>query len=190
MRYFVPSATISLSADQSINAGCSSSISSVCMTGTEYCSSSSNALLQRGVAHSPRPCATFWVRDRKRHGVCSSESFHNLLAPPFPLPACPQTSLDMGRLLPMAAVAAEPDGAIMSKTRGCYPRARLASRLDGRSSLAQPTHTRSLSRRLNFHTITGLHLLNPYGQPRIKRSCQRHPRRMRFPLTEVSAGFH
>jgi hypothetical protein len=147
----------------------------------------SNALLQRGVAHSTRPCATIWVRDPKQHGVCSSESF-NLLAQPFPPPACLQNSPDMGRLLPTAPAAAGPDEAILFKTRGCYPPVRLASRLDGRSSLVLPTHTRSLSHRPNFHTNMDLHLLNPCGQPNIKRSGQHHPHRMRFPSMEVSAG--
>jgi hypothetical protein len=141
------------------------------------------------VAHSTRPCATIWVRDPKQHGVCSSsESLNNLLAQPFPPPACPQNSPDMGRLLPTEPAGAGPDEAILSKTRGCYPRVRLASRLDGRSYLALPIHTRSLSHRPNFHNNTALHLLNPCIRPNIKRSGQHHPHRMRFPSTEVSAG--
>jgi len=88
----------------------------------------------------------------------------------------------------MVVVAAGPDGVIISKAQECCPRAHLASRLDGRSSQAQPTHMRSLSRRLNFHTNRDRHLLNPDGQPSIKMARRRHPQRMRFLLMVVSAG--
>ncbi|KAI9451364.1 hypothetical protein BJY52DRAFT_1298106 [Lactarius psammicola] len=53
--------------------------------------------------------------------------------PHFPLPACLQNNPDMGRLLPMAVVAVEPDGATMCKAQGWCPRARLVPRPDGRS---------------------------------------------------------
>ena len=93
----------------------------------------------------------------------------------------------MARLLLMVVVVAEPDGVIISKAQGRYPRAHLASRLDGRLFLAQPTHMRSLSRRLKFHTNKDPHFLNPRGQPSIKMAHRGHPQRMCFPLMVVSA---
>jgi hypothetical protein len=106
------------------------------------------------------------------HGVCPSESFNNLLAPPFPPPACPQNNPDMGRLLPTVAVAAELDGATISKAQDRFPRAHLASRLDGQSSPAQATHMKSLSRHPNSHTNLLPHSLNQGGLSSIKASHQ------------------
>jgi len=146
-------------------------------------------LLQRGVAHSPRPCAIVWVCEFFVTCVCLSESFNNLLAPPFPPPAYPQINPDMGRLSPTVVVAAGPGGAIISKTQDRFPRAHPASRLDGRSSPAQATHMKLLNRHPNSHTNRLLHLFNPCGQASIKASRQRClPWRMHFPSTEVSAG--
>jgi hypothetical protein len=95
----------------------------------------------------------------------------------------------MGRLLPTVAVAAEPDETIISKAQDRFPRAHLASRLDGQSSPAQATHMKLLNRHPNSHTNRVPHSFNPRGQASIKAS--RHQRllwRMRFPLMEVSAG--
>jgi hypothetical protein len=89
----------------------------------------------------------------------------------------------------MVVVVGESDGVIISKAQECYPQAHLASRLDGRSSQAQPTHMRSLSRRLIFHTNRDRHMLNPDGQLSIKMACRRHLQRMRFALMVVSAGY-
>jgi len=140
------------------------------------------------MAYSSRSRATVWVSVLKQCGVCSSESFDDLLAQPFPPLACPQNNPDMGRLLLMAAVAAEPGGVTMSKAQECYPRAHLASRLGGQSSLAQVTHMRSLNRHPTSHTNRQRHLLILYGQTsiQIQTSSQRHPRRRDFPLMEVS----
>ena len=87
----------------------------------------------------------------------------------------------------MVVVVAEPDGVIISKAQECYPRALLASRLGGPLFQAQPIHTRSLNRRLKFHTNRDRHFLNHHGQPSIKVARRGHPQRMCFPLMVVSA---
>jgi hypothetical protein len=89
----------------------------------------------------------------------------------------------------MVAVAAEPDGTIISKAQDRFPRAHLASRLDGQSSPAQAIHMKLLNRHPDSHTNQFLHLFNPCGQASIKASRhQRLPWRMRFPSMEVSVG--
>ena len=96
----------------------------------------------------------------------------------------------MGRLLPTLAVAAEPDGTIISKAQDRFPQAHQAPSLDGQSSPAQATHMKLLSRHPNSHTNRFPHSLHLCGQASIKASRhQRHPWRMRFPLMEVLAGF-
>ena len=142
------------------------------------------------MAHSPRPCAIIWVCEFCNMASVPFESFNNLLAQHFPPPACPQNSLDMGRLSPTVAVAAEPDETIISKVQDRIQWAHLASRLDGRSSPVQATHMKLLNRHPNFPTNRfPHHSFNLCGQASIKASRhQRLPWRMRFPLMEVSAG--
>ncbi|KAI9456786.1 hypothetical protein F5148DRAFT_364226 [Russula earlei] len=92
----------------------------------------------------------------------------------------------MAKSYPTAAVAAGPDGVIISKPRGCYLQAPLASKLDGQSSLAQVTPMKSPSRRPNFHI--NQRRLYPHGQCSAKTSRRRPLPWIRSPSMEGSAG--